>query len=146
MRDHDERAGIALEPILQPDDRVQVQVVGGLVQQQQVGRAHQRLRQVQAHAPAAGKAGQRQMHLLLREAQAGQQLLGARMHRVGVGIGQRGVDVAHAQAVFGAFGFGFQRRQFRFQLAQGDVAVNRVFDGGTVQRGGFLRHVGHAPA
>ncbi|KAG0935416.1 hypothetical protein G6F31_015928 [Rhizopus arrhizus] len=86
------------------------------------------------------------MHLRLREAQAGQELFGARVHRVGVRVGQRGVDVAHAQAVLGAFRFGFQRRQFRFQFAQRDVAVDRIFDGGAVQRGGFLRHIGHAPA
>ncbi|MNQ40609.1 hypothetical protein D3C85_542680 [compost metagenome] len=146
VRDDDQRAGIALEPILQPDDRVQVQVVGGLVQQQQVGRAHQRLRQVQAHAPAAGEAGQRQVHLRLGEAQASQELFGARVHRVGVGIGQRGVDIAHPQAILGTLGLGFERGQFRFEAAQRHVAVDGVFDGGPVQRGGLLRDIGHAPA
>ncbi|MCY1514172.1 hypothetical protein D9M68_487010 [compost metagenome] len=143
--DHDERARIALEPVFEPDNGIEVQVIGGLVQQQQVGRAHQRLRQVQAHPPSAGKAGQRQVHLRLREAQAGQQLFGARVHGVGVGIGERGVDVGHAQAVLCAFGFGLQRRQFGFQPAQRDVAVDGVLDRGTVQRRGFLRNVGHAP-
>ncbi|MNT58190.1 hypothetical protein D3C72_1956120 [compost metagenome] len=86
------------------------------------------------------------MHLRLREAQAGQQLFGARVDGIGVGIGQRGVDVAHAQAVLGAFGFGFQRGQFRFKLTQRDVAVDRVFNGRAVQRGRFLRNIRHAPA
>jgi hypothetical protein len=56
VADHDHGAGVALEPGFQPDQGVQVQVVGGFVEQQQVGRAHQRAGQLQAHAPAAGEA------------------------------------------------------------------------------------------
>ena len=96
VRDDEQRAGVALEPVLQPDDGVEVEVVGRLVEQQQVGRAHQRLREVQAHAPAAGEARHRLLHLLVREAQAEQQLLGARAHGVGVGVAQRRVQLAHA--------------------------------------------------
>ena len=104
MRDDDERAGVALQPVLDPDDRVEVEMVGRLVEQQQVGRAHERLREVQPHAPAAREARDRLRHLLVREAQAAQQLLRARAHRVGVGVAQRGVELAHAHAVVGGFG------------------------------------------
>ncbi len=38
-----------------------------------------------------------------------------------------------------------EMRQFRFQFAQGDVAIDRVVERGTVQRRRFLRHVSHAP-
>ena len=48
---------IAAEPALEPDDRVEVEVVGRLVEQQQVRRAHQRAREVEPHAPAAGELG-----------------------------------------------------------------------------------------
>ena len=113
MRNDDQRAGIALEPVFQPDDGVQIQVVGRFVQQQQVGRAHQRLRQIQAHAPAAGKAGDRLLHLFQREAQAGQQLLAARAHGVGVGIGQRAIQFADQDAVGAAFRFAFKKGQIR---------------------------------
>jgi hypothetical protein len=56
VADDDHRAFVALEPGFQPDQGVQVQVVGGLVQQQQIARAHQRAGQLQAHAPAAREA------------------------------------------------------------------------------------------
>ena len=36
MGDQQQRPGIGLEPLLEPDHRVQIQMVGGLVEQQQV--------------------------------------------------------------------------------------------------------------
>ena len=50
-----QRAGILLEPVLQPEHRIQIQVIGRFVEQQQVGTAHQRLCEVEPHPPAAGK-------------------------------------------------------------------------------------------
>ncbi len=35
-----QRTGIALEPLFQPEDGVEIKVVGGLIEQQQVGRTH----------------------------------------------------------------------------------------------------------
>ena len=55
VRDDEQRPGIALEPLLEPDDGVEVEVVGRLVEQEQLRRAHQRLREIQTHAPAAEK-------------------------------------------------------------------------------------------
>jgi hypothetical protein len=137
----DQGAGIALEPVLQPEDGVQVQVVGGLVQQQQVGGAHQGLGQVQAHAPAAGEAGHGTVHLVPGEAQAVEELLGAGAHRVGVGVMEGGVEFADLVAVMGGFGF----HQAGLQAAQGGIAVDGVFQGGPVQGRGFLGDVGDAP-
>lgn len=76
MRDDDQGAGVTLEPVFQPDDGVQIQMVGRFIEQQEVGRAHQRLCQVEAHTPATGEAGDRLIHLRHGEAQAEQQLLG----------------------------------------------------------------------
>ena len=87
--DQHHRAGIGRQPFLQPQHGVQVQVVGGFVQQQQLGRRHQRARQRQAHAPAAGVALHRLHPFLRLEAQAGQQLLGARGRAPGAGFHQR---------------------------------------------------------
>jgi hypothetical protein len=78
VADHHHGAGVALEPGFQPDQRVQVQVVGGFVEQQQVGRAHQRARQLQAHAPAAGEAVDGVVQFADLEAQAQDQRLRAR--------------------------------------------------------------------
>ena len=40
VADQDHGACIALEPGFEPDKRIQIQVVGGLVQQQQIAGAH----------------------------------------------------------------------------------------------------------
>ncbi|MNS55943.1 hypothetical protein D3C72_887900 [compost metagenome] len=53
MRNQHQRARVAFQPALEPDHCVQIQVVGRFVEQQQIRTAHQRLRQVQAHTPAA---------------------------------------------------------------------------------------------
>ncbi len=50
-----QRALIAAEPALEPDDRVQIQMIGRLVEQQQIRTADQRLGEVQPHAPATGE-------------------------------------------------------------------------------------------
>ncbi len=56
--DEDDAAGELLEEAFQPADRFDVEVVGGLVQQQHVGLAHQRLRQQHAALHAAGQRGE----------------------------------------------------------------------------------------
>ena len=55
MADDQDGAAIALEEVLQPHHAFEVEIVGGLVQQQQIGRREQDRRQRHAHAPAAGK-------------------------------------------------------------------------------------------
>ena len=53
VRDDDQRAVVADEELPQPVDRVEVEVVGRLVEQQRLGMAEQRLRQQHAHLLAA---------------------------------------------------------------------------------------------
>ncbi len=59
VRDQQQRARVAAEPVLEPQHRVEVEVVGRLVEQQQVRARHQRLREVEPHPPAAGEARHR---------------------------------------------------------------------------------------
>ncbi len=59
VRNHQQRARVARQPLLQPDDGVEVEVIGGLIQQQKIGARTQRSRHRQPHAPAAGKIGHR---------------------------------------------------------------------------------------
>ena len=54
VRDGQHRAGVGAQELLQPQHRLGVQVVGGLVEQQQVGRLQQQLAQRHATALAAG--------------------------------------------------------------------------------------------
>jgi len=55
MRDQQQRPRIIAQPGFQPKDRVEVQVIGRLIEQQQIRAAHERLRHIQPHAPAAGE-------------------------------------------------------------------------------------------
>ncbi|KAF1029275.1 MAG: hypothetical protein GAK34_03913 [Delftia tsuruhatensis] len=141
MADHDQGAGVALEPGFQPDQGVQVQVVGGLVQQQQVGGAHQRARQLQAHAPAAGEAVDGVLQLGDLEAQAQDQGLCARHGVVRAGIGQVHVGVGNGHAVLAGLG----GRELGVELAQARVAVQHELGGRLRGLGHVLRDLAQAP-
>ena len=112
--DQHQRALVALEPLLQPDDGVQIQVVGRFIQQQQIGATQQRLGQVQAHAPAAGETSHRRVELIAAKAQAVQQLGGARANAVGAYGVEPAVQLGHQQTVVILLGFG----QFGLQGAE----------------------------
>ena len=66
--DHHHRPAELGERLLEPLDGREVQVVGGLVEQQHVGRREQQLRQLHAHQPAAAEGGERPPGSLTREA------------------------------------------------------------------------------
>ncbi|MCY1419210.1 hypothetical protein D9M71_347940 [compost metagenome] len=139
--DQQQGAGVALEPLFQPEDRIQVEVVGRLVKQQQLGWAHQRLGQVQAHPPAAGEVADAAVHLLAGEAEAGQQLARAGICRVAVGTVQLAVQARYGGAVVARLGSG----QLALYLAQVLVAIKYVVHGQALQVVHFLAHVGDAP-
>ena len=124
MRHDHQRALILLQPLLHPQDGIEVQMVGRFVEQQQVRRTHQCLREVEPHAPAAGETGYRILHLVMAEAEAVQQAFGARTHGPRIGVGQVGVDRADAFTVIGGFGLG----EFGFEIAQRSVAVDGVIN------------------
>ena len=76
------------------------------------------------------------------EAQAVQQPFRARARRVGIGIGERRVQLADHCAVVG----GFRGGELRLQLSQRGVAVDRVFERRAFQRGRLLGDAGDAPS
>ena len=53
VADYQQRAGVALQEVLQPQRRFEIQVVGGLVEQQHVGRGKEQGGQRDAHLPPA---------------------------------------------------------------------------------------------
>ena len=55
VRDEDDRVRVGDEVLLEPVARVEIEVVGRLVEQQQVRLAEQQLRERDAHLPAAGE-------------------------------------------------------------------------------------------
>ena len=69
----------------------QIKVVGWLVKQQQVRATHQRLRQIQTHAPAARKTGDRIIQRLNGKTEADQQFARARFGRPGADMIELGV-------------------------------------------------------
>ena len=70
VADDDERAGPGVEQVLERGQGVDVEVVGRLVEQQDVGLAHQQAHQLQAPALAAGEVLDQRAGLLAAEAEA----------------------------------------------------------------------------
>ena len=68
MADDEDRRRIAGEIIDQPERAFEIEIIGRLVEQQQVGRRKQHRRERDAHPPAAGKFGQRTALRLVIEA------------------------------------------------------------------------------
>ena len=110
MADDQHGAAIALDEILQPQHAFEIEIVGGLVQQQKIGRREQDRRQRHAHAPAAGKFAAGAQLVFRRKAQAGQNLGGAGRRGIGVDGFQAVIDVAQLVAVGFMFGLGQQAR------------------------------------
>ena len=122
----------------QPERRFQVEVVGRLVEQQQIGVGEQRGGEGDAHAPAAGEFFDRPLLRGLVEAEAGEDGGGARRARVGADGDQAFVDFGEAGGV-GGLGLGQQGEAFGVALQHG------VEQGGGAGRG-FLRDRGEAGA
>ena len=121
--------------------RGQVEVVGRLIQQQQVAGAHPRAGQLQPHAPAAGKGSDRLLPLRRRKAQPQLQRLRTRWRVMGACVGQHGVRLGDRRASPS----GFSRGQRRAGLDQARLAVQHEGRGRLRSAGHVLRHVGHTP-
>ena len=70
MADDDHGFGAVADEVFQPADRLDVEVVGGLVEEEHVGRLQQQFRQFDAHAPASREFACRSVEVLALEAQA----------------------------------------------------------------------------
>jgi hypothetical protein len=99
VRDEQQRGRRRLQPLLQPEDGVEVEVVGRLVEQQQVGAAGEGARQVEAHPPATGEFGHRAREIGVAEAKAVQHFGGAGLGRIAADLAVTGVQVADRLAV-----------------------------------------------
>ena len=91
---HEDGARIAPEELLEPDDRLEVEVVGGLVEEQCVGRHEEDAGQGHAHLPAARERAHVAVHGLGGEPQAGQDLAGPGLEAVSPQLVEAGLDVA----------------------------------------------------
>ncbi len=111
--DQKQRRRRVLQPVFEPEDGVEVEVVGRFVEQQQVGAAGQGAGEVEADAPAAGEFGHRAREIGVAEAEAVQHFGDARLGRIAADFAVAGVQVADGDAV--TLGFGFD--QFAFDAA-----------------------------
>lgn len=116
-------------------------MVGGLVEQQQIGWTHQGLCQVQAHPPTAGEVADASVHLLGGEAQTSQQLARAGIGGVTVGAVELTVQTRYGSAIVGCLG----DSQVSLDLAQAYVAVEHIVHRQAIEGVDLLAHVGDAP-
>jgi hypothetical protein len=118
-------------------------VVGRLVEQQQVGARHQRPREVEPHAPAAGEARDRIAVARLGEAQPGEELRSARPRAVALdrleALMQLGEPLARSVRIGLRVG---ERSRRRAELR---IAIEDVFDRGGLRRCRLLAHVRDDP-
>ncbi len=116
-------------------------MVGRFVEQQQVRGAHQCLRQVQAHTPATGETADLTLHLLVGEAQPGQQLASACVGGVTVGAVELRMQTCLSGAVLRGFGLG----QRALYFSQALVAIEHVIHGQAFECVDLLAHVRDTP-
>jgi hypothetical protein len=82
VRDHDQPAVEVLEIVLEPLHRRQVEVVGGLVEEQQRGIGEQQCGERSPHAPPARELGERPVLVAPREAEPGEHAARLGLERV----------------------------------------------------------------
>jgi hypothetical protein len=99
VADHHDGVRIAREIILQPQRPFQVEIVGRLVQQQKIGLGEEERGERDPHAPAAGERRARPLLLFGREAEAGEDRGRARRRRVGIDVGEAGVNLGDVVGV-----------------------------------------------
>ena len=126
VRDEDDGVRVVVEVLLEPVARLEVEVVGRLVEQQQVGAREQQLGERDAHLPAARERLGRAVEVVRREAEAVEdrrqlqvdavavvepeailQVAVAGEHRLVLGVG----DVRVAEAILELVHLGLDREQ-----------------------------------
>ncbi len=100
VTDDDHRALVAVEHIFQPTNRVDIQVVGRLVQQQNIGVGEQGLCQQHTQFPARSNFAHRQLMLFDRNFQTHQQFTGTALGGITVVLGKTGLQFGGLHIVF----------------------------------------------
>ena len=137
--------GARAQERLEPDDRLDVEVVGGLVHQQHVGPAEEHAGHGHAHLPAAGERAHVAVDALVVEAEAVQDLARLRLQRVAAEVvvlllhlaeaGEDGVHLVRARGI--AHGV-LQRLQLVVQVAHAAAARDGLVEHGAARH---LLHV-----
>ena len=130
MADQEQGLGVAPEIVLEPQARLQIEMVGRLVQEQQIGLGEQHGGERHPHAPAAGEAGERLLLCLLVEAEAGQDRARPRRRGMGADVGQPGLDLGDGMRLDRGLGGAQQPRALliglEHRLARRALAARRL--------------------
>jgi len=125
VRDEDDGVGVAAQEGLEPVARLEVEVVGGLVEEQELRLLQQQGGQGDAHLPAAGELAAVAVEVGGLEAEARQHRLGAALHVVAaVGVprlARRGVR-GHQGVVLGIVGGAVRQPVLQAAALGGDLA------------------------
>ena len=108
-----------MQPSFEPDEGIQVEVVGGLVEQHQRSGCHERPCELQPHAPTARKTVDGCIELVAGKTQAHEHRLGARRRIKAAGILDGVVGVGNGLSVVGQLGLA----QLLVGQLQGRVAL-----------------------
>ena len=138
VADQNHRPRKALEKLLEPERPFEIEIVRGLVEQQQVGLREQHGRQRHPHPPPARELRTRTKLLNRIEAEARENLGRPRRRPVRADVGKPRLDLSNPDRVMRGFGLRDQRR-----------ALDVGFEHGVEQRGRsarrFLRDAADAP-
>ncbi len=139
VADDDDGVRILAQIDFEPGSAFEIEIVGRLVEHQQLGLREQHAAERCAHAPAAGEflAGAREV--VLREAEADEDFGRARFARPRIDVGEALVDLADAIGVFAGVGLAHQAGAF-------DVGLEHDIEQRSVVGRDFLQHVAHLRA
>ena len=109
VADDDHGARIVRQMVLEPQRALEIEIVGGLVQQQEIGGGEQGCGEGHPHAPAAGKFLTRPRLVGGRKSQAAEDRSRPGRRRMGVDVDQPGLDFGDPVRIVGGIGFRQQR-------------------------------------
>ena len=139
VRDHEQRAAVGPQPRFEPQHGVEVQVVRRLVEEQQVGPAHQRPRELQPHAPSAGELADLATMIGIGESETGHQRCGAGLGGMTADVDVAGVEFGSLESVVADDG------EVVLDGPQFDVTVDHELDGFALEHRDFLGDVRDDP-
>ena len=139
VADADHRVRIVAQILFEPGSAFEIEIVGRLIEDQQIGRGKEHAGQGRAHAPAAGELARRAMQIFLLETQADHDRAGAGFAGIAVDLSEPHVNVGDALRIFGGLCF-FQQRRHLLVRRHHQVEQRRIH----LRR--FLRDETHARA
>ncbi len=106
MADDDDGARIARDVVLEPQGAFEVEIVGGLVEEENVRLGEQHRGERDAHAPAAGEFRAGALLVGMGEPEAGENPGGARRCGVGADVGKARLDLGDTMRIARGLGLG----------------------------------------